>query len=236
MTLSVPAFLSMLFLLSVVGPGWRPQITDFELRGNAYRTTENCLRLTEAQDYMAGSIWYKHPVNLLRPFAFELSLMVGCDDAGGADGMVFVMTKKGNQTGYVGEGIGFAGLVPSVGIEVDTWRNYHLNDPAEDHVAIMLNGRMGHYRNLAGPNIIKNIEDCRKHSFIVRWDPAEKRLSVDIDRKEVITAKVDLIKGIFGGDPIVHWGVTAATGRYNNVHEVCFEKLDWTPGTTRRGN
>ena len=30
------------------------------------------------------------------------------------------------------------------------------------------------------------------------------------------------VNEIFGGDPLVFWGFTAATGGLNNIHEVCF--------------
>ena len=213
----------------------RPSIDDFTLIGDTYLTTDECFRLTEAVDYSSGSIWYKYPVSLSQPFVVELNILVGCEDEGGADGMVFVMTRKQNQLGYVGEGIGFAGMVPSVGIEIDTWLNYHLNDPKEDHIAIMANGRVGHRSDLAGPNILPNMEDCTLHSLVIFWNPQAQRLSVEIDGQEVIAAQADLIGGIFGGNDEIYWGVTAATGRYNNIHEVCFDRTVMVPGSKAKG-
>ena len=201
-----------------------PTIDDFTLSGGTYRTDDLCLRLTNEHDYASGSIWYKRPIDLTNPFSVGLRVVLGCKDAEGADGMVFVMTSHSNQVGYRGEGIGFGGLVPSLGIEIDTWLNYHLLDPAQDHLAIMANGRVGHFDNLAGPTIIPNIEDCKKHRFVVIWRPDEKLLEVEIDGEPVISVEKDIVKEIFGGNPIVYWGMTAATGRYNNIHEVCF---DW---------
>ncbi len=203
----------------------RPTIEDFTLIGDTYRTRDDCLRLTEEEDYASGSIWYKRPISLASPFKTILSIMVGCKDTTGADGMVFVMTSRANRVGYRGEGIGFAGLVPSIGIEIDTWQNFHLNDPAEDHLSIMANGRVGHFNDLVGPKLIPNIEDCTRHKFTVIWQPANKRLSVEIDDQEVIALQKDLINEVFGGNDIVYWGMTAATGRYNNYHEVCFDRL-----------
>lgn len=203
----------------------RPVIDDFTLRGDTYLTEEDCFRLTEALDYSSGSIWYKHPISLYKPFSIELSVMLGCQDEEGADGMVFVFTPQTNQLGYVGEGIGFAGMVPSIGIEIDTWRNYHLYDPDEDHLALMINGRVGHYYEVAEPQLIPNIEDCTRHRLVVSWIPDNQEILVLIDRKEVLKAQVDLIGQVFAGTPSVYWGVTAATGRYNNIHEVCFDRI-----------
>lgn len=205
----------------------RPFIEDFNLSGDTYLTDEDCFRLTEAYDYRSGSIWYKRPLNLTQAFSVELQIRAGCDDESGADGMVFVFSANPNQTGYVGEGIGFSGLRPSVGIEIDTWVNYHLGDPLEDHLAIMLNGRVGHANDLAGPVAIPNIEDCLLHTFVVRWNPDTKKLSVELDGREVIFAQKDLLKEVFLGKAEVYWGMTAATGRYNNIHEVCFDRIGY---------
>ncbi len=223
--------LSSVFLSLILGVvslpciAQRPFVDDFTLRGDTYLTDQFCFRLTEERPYASGSIWYKRPMSLLSPFAVELSIMVGCEDEAGADGMVFVFTPQTNRLGWVGEGIGFAGLVPSVGIEIDTWRNEHLLDPAEDHLAIMLNGRIGHVNNLAGPVTIPNIEDCRIHSLIVSWEPEIQKLSVLIDGVERIAAQYDLVGNVFGGNDQVYWGMTAATGRYYNFHEVCFDRI-----------
>ncbi|MFK7923236.1 MAG: L-type lectin-domain containing protein [Bacteroidia bacterium] len=205
----------------------RPFIEDFSLLGDTYLTDEDCFRLTEAYDYRSGSIWYKRPLDLNEAFSVELQIRAGCEDESGADGMVFVFSSSTNVLGYVGEGIGFSGLRPSVGIEIDTWVNYHLGDPLEDHLAIMLNGRVGHANDLAGPVAIPNIEDCLLHTFYVIWNPDTKKLSVQLDGQEVISAQKDLLKEVFLGNPQVYWGMTAATGRYNNIHEVCFDRIGY---------
>lgn len=205
--------------------GQRPTVEDFTMSGDTYLTEEECFRLTDENDYSSGSIWYKMPIDLRQKFSIRLSIMVGCQDAEGADGMVFALTPRANVVGYRGEGIGYSGLSPSVGIEIDTWINRHLGDPVEDHLSIMLNGRVGHWNDLVGPVKIKNIEDCERHGFYVNWYPTAQKLSVEIDGVEVIAGKYDLINKVFGGRSIVYWGMTAATGRYNNIHEVCFDRI-----------
>jgi hypothetical protein len=47
--------------------------------------------------------------------------------------------------------MGFDGISPSVGIALDTWQNFNLNDPAYDHISIQLNGNVNHNFDLAGP-------------------------------------------------------------------------------------
>ncbi|GJM31787.1 MAG: hypothetical protein DHS20C18_07880 [Saprospiraceae bacterium] len=205
----------------------RPTIEDFTMSGDTYEIEDYCFRLTDEKDYASGSIWYRKPISLSVPFSIELSIMLGCQDETGADGMVFMFAAQPNRTGYRGEGIGFAGLSPSLGIEIDTWRNYHLNDPAEDHLAFLINGQVGHFSEMSAPTPIPNLEDCRRHKLTVRWKPDQQRLSVEIDGKEIVATNYDLLNRIFQGNEIVYWGVSAATGRYNNFHEVCFDRLSY---------
>lgn len=222
-------FFFSLFLLSFsLHSQSKPDINAFNPRGNAVKVNDQCFRLTSDSPWQGGSVWHKEPIKLSEPFEMELDLMMGCDDRGGADGMVFVFHTEPTYRGYKGEGIGFGGIVPSLGIEIDTWQNFHLQDPSQDHVAILYDGNVNHRYNLAGPIKIKNVEDCRSHSFKIKWDPASKLLEAYLDGSRVIFAKYDIIKNIFRDNDKVYWGVTAATGAHSNRHEICFEKLDFT--------
>ncbi len=168
------------------------------------------------------------PIDLKASFRMELKLMFGCDDIGGADGVVFVFMPYQGMEGRQGEGMGFSGLRPSLGIEIDTWENEHLFDPPEDHVAILRDGYVNHYYNLVGPNVIKNVEDCALHDLTVVWNHAEYELSVQLDGSTIISYTGDIVNEIFGGRSTVYWGVTAATGRYFNRQEICFDKIEFT--------
>ncbi|NRB49608.1 MAG: OmpA family protein [Saprospiraceae bacterium] len=220
-----------LFLFHTTAMGQRvptPTADDFIASGGANFNGSGCYSLTSATQWMSGSIWYKTAIDLRQPFDMELKLFLGCEDQWGADGMVLVFHPYLGRQGYRGEGIGFAGLYPSLGLEVDTYRNGHLEDPYDDHVALMANGRPHHAWSLAGPNRITNIEDCKDHMVRVQWQPSAQRMSLLIDGKQVLSYKGDIINEIFGGNSKVYWGVTAATGRYVNRHEICFEKLVFT--------
>lgn len=224
---------SMLFCLSFSAKSQNLTIEDFSMRGDTYLTEEDCFRLTEELDYASGSIWYKHPISLDYPFVIKLNIMAGCQDESGADGMVFVLAKQPDRLGFRGEGIGYSGLAPSIGIEIDTWLNEHLGDPVEDHISIMANGRLGHWNDVAGPVKIPNIEDCKRHGFHVVWNNLQQKLSVELDGVEIIATQLDIKSKIFGGRDLVYWGVTAGTGRYHNMHEVCFDRLALAPTTPR---
>ena len=183
--------------------------------------------LTEAFNWSSGSIWYKKPIDLSKPFKMELDVMMGCKNEDGADGIVFIFHPSPRRLGYAGEGMGFAGLVPSLGIEIDTWENDHLGDPAEDHVALLKHGRMSHYYGLTPAKKIKNLEDCKTHKLEVDWTPVFKYLSIKIDGIGVLYYNGDIVEEVFYGEPVVYWGISSATGGYNNKHEVCFERLEF---------
>ena len=200
---------------------------DFYTSGDAVKTGSDCIRLTSASNWSAGSIWYKDAIDLRQSFDMQLELMMGCQDRAGADGIVFVFHPERIRTGYAGEGMGFAGLVPSIGVEVDTWENNHLGDPSEDHIAVLQNGRVGHYNNLAGPVVIENVETCSNQTFRIIWEANKKTLSIYLNGKRRIELKNDIVNTIFYGKSQVYWGVTAATGKYNNRHEICLKKLEF---------
>lgn len=201
---------------------------DFYTSGETSLTGNNCFRMTAPNPWSSGGVWHKVPIDLKASFTMDLEMMFGCDDIGGADGVVFIFTPYQGMVGHAGEGMGFAGLRPSLGIEIDTWENEHLFDPPEDHVAILRDGYVNHYYNLVGPNRIKNVEDCKLHKMLIHWSHEELELSVQIDGSTVISYTGDIVNEIFGGRSTVYWGVTAATGRYFNTHEICFERIDFT--------
>jgi len=228
-SLCVWLFLLCLDSGRMVAQNVRPTgILDFNLAGEAQILDEQCLQLTPALDWASGSAWYKESIDMNGSFHMEMDLMMGCDDADGADGLVFVFTPFQGAIGYRGEGMGFAGLRPSLGIEVDTWENEHLGDPAQDHVALLQHGYVQHFYNLQGPIPIPNVEDCKLHRFSIHWVRDKNLLTVLLDGVEVLNHTQDLVKEIFFGQSKLYWGVTAATGRYNNEHQICFRKLDFS--------
>lgn len=193
---------------------------DFDLGGAAQLLGSDCIRLTPDQPYVGGSAWFRSPIDLSRPFEMRLSLVLGPKDAEGADGIAFVFHPT-MATGFRGEGMGFAGLAPSLGIEFDTYRNVHLDDPAADHLAVMLDGDRWHAPGTALE--LGNLEDGARHPLRIVWDPGAQRLLISLDNRVVLRTTLDLV-GHFGR-PVVYWGMTAATGRLHNPQDVCIEQL-----------
>ncbi len=203
------------------------RLSDFYAAGDAAIRGEECFQLTMDRQWSSGSIWYKEAIDLSRSFEMELELMLGRKDRDGADGIVFIFHSERIRLGYAGEGMGFAGLVPSIGIEVDTWENGHLLDPSEDHIAILKNGSVAHFNNLAGPVKIQNVEDGRNHKFKINWDATTQEMSIYLDGSKRLSVREDIVRNIFRGKSEVYWGISSATGRWNNNHEVCLKKLEF---------
>lgn len=215
-----------LLLLFCLCTGVRAQssVEDFRLGGVARVLDDECIRLTPDVMFVSGSAWYEKPIDLTQPFEITVCLVLGQNDELGADGIGFIFHPT-MQTGYRGEGMGFAGLYPSLGIEFDTYQNYHLADPESDHVAINVNGQPHHYASVSGPTDMPNLEDGKKHLLWISWNPLEKLLQVTLDGQDCGRLEGDIVANIFNGDPTVYWGVTAATGRKTNFHDICIKKL-----------
>lgn len=205
---------------------------DFELSGQTVQLGNNCFRLTPDREWSSGSLWNKKPIDLMNSFEMEIDVRLGCKDRDGADGIVFIFYPYPIRTGYQGEGMGFGGLEPSLGIELDTWENGHLGDPWYDHMAIMANGRVDHFHNLTSPVPIKvdkgDVENCQKHRLKVVWEAKSKVLEIFFNGDSRMKLNKDLVNTIFRGKSEVYWGFTAATGGSNNIHEICLEKLEIT--------
>jgi hypothetical protein len=107
----------------------------------------NVLRVTPATFSQAGSAFSTNKVSLASNasfstyFQFRFTQAGGCDGLGcGADGLVFVVQTLSNNVGGLGGGIGYAGILNSVGIEFDTWNNGSVDSFSSNHVGINVNG------------------------------------------------------------------------------------------------
>ncbi len=199
--------------------------SQYILNGSATQNSCNCYTLTPAQFTQAGSVWNSNKINLTIPFDFWFNVYLGCADVNGADGIVFMLQPLSTSIGGSGGGMGFTGIVPSIGITLDTWQNVEYNDPAYDHISIQANGNATHGTDLAGPiqasSASDNIEDCQWHIFRISWDPATQWLRAYFDNVLRVETQINLVTTIFNNDPNVYWGFTAATGGAHNEQKFC---------------
>ncbi|MBB1284785.1 gliding motility-associated C-terminal domain-containing protein [Flavisolibacter sp. BT320] len=200
------------------------QSNKFILEGSTTQFRCDCYRITPETKNSAGAAWNAERLDLSKPFDLSFQLFFGCDNDLGGDGSAFVLQPTA-KLGTTGEGLGFGNLNPSIGIGFDTWENNNLNDPSFDHISIQKNGIIKHGNDLAGPISISasnnNVEDCNWHKFRVTWDPVTKWLRTYFDGIERVSTQTDLIKDVFGGNPLVYWGFTGATGDAVNRQDFC---------------
>lgn len=213
---------SVLILLWIIVPQYTQ--AQYQINGNAIQTECNCYRLTTANNNQNGSVWNVNLFDLSESFNFTFDVFLGCNDDG-ADGLAFVLQPLSVNAGSVGGGIGYAGISPSLAIELDTYQNS--GEPSYDHMAIQQNGDVSHNgpNNLAGPTPISassnNVEDCAWHLLNIVWDATANTMTVYFDGALRLTYTGDIVNAIFGGNPEVYWGFTAATGGANNEHRFC---------------
>lgn len=217
-------FISLCLLL-LVAINTFGQGSPYTTNGSATSSSCNCYKLTPSAPDQSGSVWNNTKINLNNPFNYVFKVNLGCSDAGGADGIAFILQPLSTSIGATGEGLGFGGISPSIGISLDTWQNTNLNDPDYDHISIQANGVVTHGNDLAGPVQASpsdpNIEDCEWHLFRIIWDPALHTLSGWFDDIPRVEAQVDLVADIFHGDPMVYWGFSGATGGNFNLQQFC---------------
>ncbi len=197
--------------------------------GDASALGGDCYQITANNEWELGAVWFNEQLDLTEPFTINVDVNLGSADATGADGIVFVMQSVGPLAiGDAGGGLGFEGFNPSFGVEIDTWQNVDVGDPASDHVAFHRDGINWHnapYFNLAGPVPARadgaNIEDGQDHRFKLVWDPAVPSVEFYFDCTLRLSLEVDLVTEIFSGNADVWWGFTGSTGGSSNAQSVC---------------
>jgi len=192
----------------------------------------DCFIVTPDQPNQTGAFWSSQPINLNQPQDIQATFNLGCKDANGADGMAFVMRGTGTPTlGGLGGSLGYGGLTPSLGVEFDTWSNAPSNDSIFDHMSLTRDGQMNHIgpnsllppvRIVAGQN---NSEDCQFHGLRITWDPATDSFQVYVDCVLRLAYQGDIVNQIFGGDSLVIWGFSGATGGASNLQQVCIDTV-----------
>ncbi|MEM9847643.1 MAG: T9SS type A sorting domain-containing protein, partial [Bacteroidota bacterium] len=203
---------------------------NFRREGSANLISNNTYQLTPALNNQAGSIWSINNIDLSQDFSLDAAIYLGSRD-GGADGIAFVLQPFCSNLGNTsrGEFIGYGGISPSLIVEFDTYQNDF--DPSPDHVAIIRNGDGNHNSNntLGNPFEVANLEDDTFHDLFIQWDADGREFTVSLDGEELYSGRVgDIVTDIFLGEPLVHWGFTAATGGLNNEHRVRINAFEAT--------
>lgn len=196
--------------------------SQYIMNGTTTKDSCNCYTLTTPIQYQTGSVWQGTKINLTDSFDYSLKVFLGCNP-NGADGVAFVLQPVSTNLGSLGEGWGFQGIKPSIGISLDTYANP--GDPDYDNIAIHANGDIDNTKDLAGPipasATSNNIKDCNWHDFRIKWDPLTHTLSTWFDGAPRLSIQKDLVADIFSNNPMVYWGFSGSTGQLFNLQKFC---------------
>lgn len=236
----------LLFLIVMLNSlGWS-QV--FQLDGDPNRAIYkdcDCIQLTPNSAFNRGFAWNLTQLDLSEPFDLNFKIYLGVD-GNSADGMAFVLQRgTSGQTSDIGGGLGYAGISPSLAVQLDTEHNGgDIQDPSStfglvkhNHISLHKNGGFKHGSDpdqLVAPttNFPNNwLEDGIEHDFRVTWDPnpTARAFTVFVDGDELINYNGDIVTNIFGGDPLVTWGFTAASGQKFSEKYFCTETLTFEP-------
>lgn len=203
-------------------------VASYVMNGNASSMGGDCYQVTPAAQWQNGAFWSNTQIDLLTDFNLQFEINLGSSDSAGADGVVFVMQRLGSAAlGVSGGGMGYSSFGQSLGIEFDTFENIEYSDPQFDHIAIEVNGDVDHLSlsNLAGPVKMSatamNTEDGLNHTVGIQWEASTQTLSIYFDCEFRLQATYDLVNLVFGGESLVFWGFTGATGDFVNQQMIC---------------
>lgn len=189
---------------------------------------ENCIQLTDEVNNQTGCAWSGSQIDFNSDFSLSLDYYFG-NNIGGADGNTFTFQPSASTAcGQDGGQLGAGGLTNALSIEFDTYDNdypSHVYDMSCDHVAIETDGDHQNGTPAAGPACAKsgggNIDDGGLYEVEIVWDASALLLEVYFDGVFVLNYTDDIINNVFGGQNLVYWGATSATGGLNNQQYFC---------------
>jgi hypothetical protein len=211
--------------------------SGLKLNGDA-TVASNQLQLTYSSGNSAGSVFTTNQVALgsnatfSTHFQFQITNPGGVSDGDGqgADGFVFVLQTVSNNVGSAGQGIGYGGIAPSLGIEFDTYQNAspylgpYNGDPTGNHVGININGSL---TSIATANESTRFNNGQVWDAWITYDGSTNLLNAywsmngSIPAIPGLSATVNLAEII--GQNAGYVGFTSATGAAWENHNI----LNW---------
>lgn len=219
--------------------------TLFQLNGSALSGSsgipDNTVRLTEAANDESGSMWSINRINFAESFTIRYQAYLGAAD--GADGIATVFHNDpagAAAIGATGFGIGAAGIVNGIALEIDTYMNNASSlDIADDHGMIWdtdgaaTNGVdtfIPQVAALSSAISLGELEDGQWHDVVVTWNATTRTLSYTVGGISAGTYTYsgtlnDFCQTYFNipasqANKLVYYGYTASTGGQTNAHSV----------------
>jgi Legume lectin domain len=210
--------------ITVAEPNFSSAAGRYQLNGAA--TIDGAsLKLNQAAGNLYGTAFFKELVSLPsnRSFSAYFTFKITnpeCGTGGGADGLAFIVQTDSSAVGSMGGGIGYAGILPSVAVEFDTFKNDGFKDPDDNHIGVSLNGDPESVATAPAPVLL--VDGNTYHAWI-DYDGADDLLQVRLAEtaerpdEASLSYTVDL-EEVLRSD--VYVGFTAATGSCMEQHNI----------------
>ncbi len=214
-------------------------LTGLTLNGNAQQSG-SVLLVGPASTDQIGSAYYTTQVNVAQGFLTEFNLQIIPDSNSytTADGMAFIIQNQGvNALGYSTGHPGYGGIRNSIAVEFDTFQNYQLSDPNNNHIGLQSCGTAQNSIDHANScdlalngHLPLTLADGNVHKVQVSYMPGaggSGPFVVAVDGKFILKATVNLstLLSLNGNDAWV--GFTAGSGAAFEYGEV----TSWTFAT-----
>ena len=201
---------------------------------------ENCYQLTADLKKQAGVVWSATRVDVSRSFTLDAAMYFGTHDGvnnrtnSGADGIAFVLQNQGpGAVGAIGGGMGWSGILPSIGVAFDTYQNNATSgDPPGDYFSLIRNGKVINGRLTAPIELGFNIEDGQYHNVTFEWMSPIQTIRVSVDGTVVLTKSAINLTSYVGNKDSAYLGFTASTGEASNRQAVCIKSIEAHNSTT----
>ncbi len=203
----------------------------FTLNGNAQYINvggEDCIQLTQEINNQTGCAWSGSQIDFNSNFSLSLDYYFG-NNINGADGNTFTFQPSSSTAcGQNGGQLGAGGIANALVVEFDTYDNdnpAHIIDIACDHIAVEIDGNMLNGAPYCGPVCAKpgggNIDDGGVYEVEITWNAVTEQLEIYFNGVLRLSCGGDFVNTVFGGQNMVYWGATSATGGLNNEQYFC---------------
>jgi hypothetical protein len=205
----------------------------FSLNGHAQQVDRQTARLTEAQQWQAGTITGVKSLDMNHDFELDADIFLG-NNSNGADGIGIAFHQSGiGAIGVHGGGIGIKGLKNGIRFELDTfWQAPADRDPSFGHNT--MNGphagfvstdqssahltALAPMQSIERPHAGSTFKNLRIH-----WNSSTNTFTANYEGKTWILNNANVNK-----NERYFFTISAATGANTNVHEVRINHFDAT--------
>jgi hypothetical protein len=182
----------------------------------------SALRLTPIKQNIAGSAYYKQPIDASKSFQTHFQFFL--HDGTRSDGISFIVQNIGlSALGESGGNLGYGGLASGVEVEFDTFQNGEW-DPDNNHIGIMSKGNPINSQSLGTKSLPSTLSLYGSPlNAWIDYDAPSRTLQVYIDPGSARPSSPFLSVHVNIGDRPAFVGFTGGTGGFAANQDI----LNW---------